>query len=81
MMMWFQETALSEVSSTGEKERVGWFEAVSADDVEAVKEMLKESPASVNMVDEVSSHVVSQFSTTSINQSVRFYFATTLHST
>ena len=52
--MWFQETALSEVSSAGEKERMGWFEAVSADDVEAVKEMLKESPACVNMVDEVS---------------------------
>ena len=50
----FQETALSEVSSAGEKERVGWFEAVSADDVEAVKDMLKESPACVNMVDEVS---------------------------
>lgn len=47
-----EETALSAVSSAGEKEKTGWFEAVSADDAEAVSEKLRESHACVNMVDE-----------------------------
>ena len=42
------------MSSGGEKEKTGWFEAVNADDVKAISAKLQQCPACVNMVDEVS---------------------------
>ncbi|KAI0224674.1 hypothetical protein LSAT2_024342 [Lamellibrachia satsuma] len=47
-----EEIDLSEVSSGGEKEKTGWFEAVNADDVKAISAKLQQCPACVNMVDE-----------------------------
>ena len=50
----WQEKTLSEVSGGGREEETRWFDAVNADDVEAVREMLQQGQVNVNMADEVS---------------------------
>ena len=42
------------MSTGGHEEEARWFEAVNADDVEAVRDMLQQGHINVNMADKVS---------------------------